>query len=85
LRVGIDPPGRIPRHDYVLGRFTEEQSPRMNERLGHAADAAWCWANEGVDTAMNRYNTRKARRPAGQDDADDDASPKGAGPSSSES
>ncbi len=85
LRVGIDPPGRIPRHDYVLGRFTEEQSPVMHERLGHAADAAWCWANQGADTAMNRYNTRKARRPADQDDDDDDAAPAGAAPSTPKS
>jgi len=86
LRVGIDPPGRIPRHDYVLGRFTQQQSLVINERIGHAADAAWCWANQGADTAMNRYNTRKARRQADQDDNDDnDAAPAGAGPSTPES
>lgn len=71
LRVGIDPPGRLPRHDYVLGRFTPEQAAVMQDRLGGAADAAWCWANEGIDAAMNRFNTRKARpggaEPAGND------------------
>lgn len=79
LRVGIDPPGRVARHDYVLGRFTEQQALVINERLGEVADAAWCWVNEGIDTAMNRYNTRKARRQAG---SDEDAS--GPGPTGSE-
>lgn len=62
LRVGIDPPGAMSRHDYVLGRFTDEQAAVMSERLGRAADAAWCWAIEGINAAMNRFNTRKARR-----------------------
>lgn len=70
LRVGIDPPGRIARHDYVLGRFTPEQAPVIEERLGVIADAAWCWANEGIDTAMNRFNTRKARKDDSQEQED---------------
>ncbi len=78
LRVGIDPPGRIARHDYVLGRFTEEQTPVINERLGQVADAAWCWANEGADTAMNRFNTRKTR--PGAETGDDKEKPPAKGP-----
>ncbi len=70
LRVGIDPPGRIARHDYVLGRFTPEQGPVIEERLGVIADAAWCWANDGIDTAMNRFNTRKARKDASEEQED---------------
>ncbi len=74
LRVGIDPPGRIPRHDYVLGRFSPEQAEVMQERIGSAADAAWCWANEGIDAAMNQFNTRRAR-PGGADSAGTDQEP----------
>ncbi len=62
LRVGIDQPGTMSRHDYVLGRFTDDQAALMSERLGRAADAAWCWATEGIDAAMNQFNVRKARR-----------------------
>lgn len=70
LRVGIDSPGRIARHDYVLGRFTPEQAPVIEERLGAIADAAWCWANEGIDTAMNRFNTRKTRKDTSEQQED---------------
>lgn len=74
LRVGIDPPGRLARHDYVLGRFTEEQAEVMKDRIGVVADAAWCWATEGVDAAMNQFNTRKVRRAeAGPPPADEES------------
>ena len=59
LRIGVDKPGRIPLKNYVLGRFTPEQQPLVESSLGEAADAAACWASEGLATAMNRFN-RKA-------------------------
>jgi PTH1 family peptidyl-tRNA hydrolase len=59
LRIGIDKPGQIPLKNYVLGRFTPEQTPLVESSLDEAADAAACWASEGLATAMNRFN-RKA-------------------------
>ena len=59
LRIGVDKPGPIPLKNYVLGRFTPEQKPLVETSLGEAADAAACWASEGLATAMNRFN-RKA-------------------------
>jgi PTH1 family peptidyl-tRNA hydrolase len=59
LRIGIDKPGQIPLKNYVLGRFAPEQKPLVESSLDEAADAAACWASEGLATAMNRFN-RKA-------------------------
>jgi PTH1 family peptidyl-tRNA hydrolase len=59
LRIGIDKPGQIPLKNYVLGRFAPEQKPLVESSLDEAADAAACWASEGLATALNRFN-RKA-------------------------
>lgn len=56
LRVGIDPPGRVPQVDYVLGRFSPEQKPRIDEAVDLSCDAIETWLNDGIDQAMTRYN-----------------------------
>jgi len=57
LRVGIDPkPERVPQKDYVLTRFSEEQRSRVNPAIDRSADALLTWAEQGVVTAMNRFN-----------------------------
>jgi len=59
-RIGIDPPGRAPQRDYVLGRFSPEQWERMEPALEKAADAAEVWVAEGAISAMNRFNAPPA-------------------------
>lgn len=57
LRIGIDsPPGRMPLHDYVLGKFSESQMEALTPAIERACDAIECWIREGIDTAMNRFN-----------------------------
>jgi PTH1 family peptidyl-tRNA hydrolase len=56
LRVGIDPPGKIPLKDYVLGRFRPDQEEALSPALEQAVGAAECWLSEGMSTAMNRFN-----------------------------
>ena len=58
LRVGIDKPGRIPLKNYVLGRFSPEQQPLVDGALDEATKAVACWASEGLDPAMNRFNRK---------------------------
>ncbi len=59
LRIGIDEKPPVMRlEDYVLGRFTEEQTDRLTPALKLAADAAEVFAVEGIDAAMNNFNTR---------------------------
>lgn len=56
IGVGIDP---LPRdlHDFVLSPFTSAERPRMKRALAQAADACETWVKEGIEVAMNRYNT----------------------------
>jgi len=57
LRVGIGrPPGRMDPVDYVLGDFTPEERPVIEEVYERAIAAVECWLREGIVAAMNRYN-----------------------------
>ncbi len=56
LRIGVDPPGRVPQKDYVLTAFTSEQKPAMETAFKAAAEAIGVWAAEGIVPAMNKFN-----------------------------
>jgi PTH1 family peptidyl-tRNA hydrolase len=59
-RVGVDGPGVVRLHDYVVGRFGPEQWEKVSPALDAAADAAEVWVEKGVTAAMNRFNVRPA-------------------------
>jgi peptidyl-tRNA hydrolase, PTH1 family len=57
LRVGIgrkDERREITNH--VLGKFSPDEAKLLKKVLGRAADQSECWAREGVEKAMNRFN-----------------------------
>lgn len=57
LRVGVGPaPEGWDAADFVLGKFRKEESEEMAIVLPTAADAVECWAREGPEQAMNRFN-----------------------------
>lgn len=62
LRFGIGKPegpdakARVVGH--VLSNFSSEEQARLPELIERSADAAECWATEGLQAAMNRYNRR---------------------------
>ena len=56
LRVGIDPPAGDP-VSYVLSPFTEAQAGEMARACQRAGEAVECWASQGIEAAMNRYNS----------------------------
>ncbi len=56
LRLGVDPPGRVPQADYVLSRFSKAQADAVEPAIWRACDQLECWIENDVDTAMNRYN-----------------------------
>ncbi len=62
VRVGMGaPPPQWDLADWVLGKFqTEEERKTAFDAYLLAADAAVCWAEKGIDTAMNRFNNRHA-------------------------
>jgi PTH1 family peptidyl-tRNA hydrolase len=44
--------------DYVLGAFPDEQAERLPEFLKRGAEALECILEQGIDRAMNLFNTR---------------------------
>lgn len=61
LRVGVDAcPPYMALEDYVLGRFSPEQSAQLEPALDQAADAAEMFVARGVTAAMNRFNSKPA-------------------------
>lgn len=66
LRVGIDsPPPRVPQKDYVLGRFGEDQRKRIDPAIDRAGQALMAWAQNGIQTAMNRFNAEEEKETPG--------------------
>ena len=56
LRVGIGRPAEIDAMDHVLGGFSAEERPLMEDALDRAAEAVECVFTEGLVAAMNRFN-----------------------------
>jgi len=59
LRMGIGssfPRGR--QVEYVLGPFSEDQRPLVDDAIERAVDASLAFVAEGLNTAMNRFNKR---------------------------
>jgi PTH1 family peptidyl-tRNA hydrolase len=61
LRIGVDEkPPMMRLDDYVLGRFTEEQLDRLGPALSLSEEAAGAFAAEGIEAAMNTFNSRNS-------------------------
>lgn len=56
IRVGIDKHPRIKVVDYVLGHFTKEQQPLIDEGVENAVKAVEMYLDQGFTAAMNHYN-----------------------------
>jgi len=62
IRVGVGaPPPEWDLADWVLGKYQDEAARKTAfDAYMLAAEAALCWAEHGIDLAMNRYNKRHA-------------------------
>ena len=61
LRVGVGPkPPMIDQAAFVLGRFNEDEHEALEQSIERAADAAEAFCADGLDAAMNRFNTAGA-------------------------
>ncbi|MEM6560439.1 MAG: aminoacyl-tRNA hydrolase [Planctomycetota bacterium] len=59
LRIGIDrPPAGFAQVNYVLGRPTPEQKPKLDEAVKKAAAALISWADAGLEKTMSHYNQK---------------------------
>ena len=69
--VGAKPNPDFDLADYVLGHFSGEEKKVMEDAVAKAAEAAACAVTEGIDLAMNRYNTpRKRKKKAPKEEAE---------------
>lgn len=57
LRVGIGKPNSDP-IDYVLGKFDSEEREMVEDSIQRAADALQMMVLDGIEVAMNNYNSR---------------------------
>jgi PTH1 family peptidyl-tRNA hydrolase len=58
LKVGIGrtKDGRREITNYVLGKFSADETKLLAKVLQRAADQAECWVADGIERAMNRFN-----------------------------
>jgi PTH1 family peptidyl-tRNA hydrolase len=57
MGIGRPETGEQP-EDYVLGAFPDEQAERLPTFLMRGAEALECILEQGIDRAMNLFNTR---------------------------
>ena len=58
IKVGVgDKPKKMDLADYVLSRFSKEDRAAMEDAFKEAAKAVEVMITEGMDTAMNQFNT----------------------------
>ena len=62
LRVGIGVPGQKNMIGHVLGKFTPEERPLLEETLAKAEEAAFVTLKEGFQAAANRFNVKKEKK-----------------------
>lgn len=58
IRIGIGTDRRMPLEKYVLGGFTREEKPLLENAVGQAVKAVECFVADGIDKAMNEYNIK---------------------------
>lgn len=56
LRIGIGQPPAEDAVDYVLSAFAKAERELIAPAIDAAAEAARCWADEGIESCMNRFN-----------------------------
>lgn len=62
IRLGIGKNPMIPLDKFVLGGFTKEEKPLLEEAVTKAVQAIECYVAEGINAAMNAYNEKKPKK-----------------------
>lgn len=58
IRIGVGrPPDSVDVSDYVLQPFSPAEQAAADDAVERAAEAAATWLEDGLTTAMNRYNS----------------------------
>jgi PTH1 family peptidyl-tRNA hydrolase len=64
LRIGIGQSGEEAAEDYVLDRPSAAEKVLIDGAINKAREAVLCWAQEGVEAAMNKFNPDLSERKA---------------------
>jgi len=57
LRIGIGQSGREDTVDFVLDKPTKADRLLLNEAIERSREAVLCWAEHGIEAAMNKFNS----------------------------
>ncbi|MBI5633023.1 MAG: aminoacyl-tRNA hydrolase [Nitrospirae bacterium] len=57
VKIGIGRDPLIPTEDYVLSKFRKDEQVLVKDVIARAGDAISCILGEGVEKAMNRFNS----------------------------
>ena len=68
IRLGIGGNGKRDIIDHVIGGFTKDEVPVLEEAVTKAVSAIECMLGEGIDRAMSQYNTKKKSKKAEKKD-----------------
>jgi PTH1 family peptidyl-tRNA hydrolase len=49
--------------DYVLGKFTEQEKPEIENAISRAVKATEAWMTGGTQLAMNQFNADPNKKP----------------------
>lgn len=60
LRIGIGPlpAGTRDTADFVLEQFPRDERAALDELMESMCQAVECWVSDGIEVAMNRFNSR---------------------------
>ena len=74
IRVGIGSQKKGDLVDFVIGGFSKEEVPVLEEAVTKAVCALECILEDGIDKAMNQYNTKKkSKKEEKKDEKKEDA------------
>lgn len=62
LRIGIGVDKGAVLKDYVLSKFTSAERKVLQEVLDRSAEAIGVWVEDGIESAMNKYNEKNPNR-----------------------
>ena len=72
VRIGIGSPSRDDWKDYVTGQVTEKEAPELAKAVKKAAAALECIITDGIDIAMNQFNTSRKQEEKQKEKHEDD-------------
>jgi len=58
LRIGIGESGQEDAYEYVLDKPTDADKQLLDDAIDRARDAVLCWVEHGIETAMDKFNSR---------------------------